>query len=190
MLSHPVKGLKASPAGLFPTYCFEPGKDILRVAFDFGTQLALRNSITTFKEKNLSADVLVQSYGVTEASGHIVSLVSPPKTAADFSTDGLSEVDSKPVKVAADAMAEKLVNKPNPRLPVDAKGRRIAGSAVLDATIGTDGRIQKLAVESSTDPDLAIASIAAVRHWTYSPYKLKGVPTDVETTITMVYAAQ
>lgn len=41
---------------------------------------------------------------------------------------------------------------------------------------------------SASDPDLALSAVDAVREWTYSPYLLNGVPTDVNTTITVNYA--
>lgn len=55
----------------------------------------------------------------------------------------------------------------------------------MAARIGRDGRIHALKVISSPDADLAIASLAAVRQWTYKPYLFNGMPVDVNTLITV-----
>jgi outer membrane biosynthesis protein TonB len=41
---------------------------------------------------------------------------------------------------------------------------------------------------SGPDPDLDIAALAAVRHWTYKPNLLNGEQTEVDTTITVIFS--
>jgi protein TonB len=60
----------------------------------------------------------------------------------------------------------------------------------MHAIIGRDGRVHKLTLISYGDGELAMASLYAVRQWTYKPYILNGEPTEVDTTITVNYNYQ
>ena len=184
MLAQPIKGLNAIPMGLFPTYCFDPGKNSLRLGFNYGTQLVIRNSIATFQERLVSLDVVVRTGDVTAAEGRIVALTKQAVTDADLATDGLVGTgNNAPVKVASGVIQGMVLKQPQPIYPQSAKDNHVAGTVVLHALIGTDGHIYRLTVQSSPDPDLAIASLAAVRQRVYKPYQLFGEPVDVETTI-------
>ena len=88
-----------------------------------------------------------------------------------------------PVEITSGTAAGIALTQQQPIYPLSAKQSHTSGTVVLHARIGTDGRIHALKVVSSPDPDLAIASIAAVRRWTYKPYTLNGVPVEVETHI-------
>ena len=184
MLAQPIKGLKTIPMGLFPTYCFDSGKNSLRAGFNYGTQLVIRNSIATFQARLVSLDVVVRTGDVTAAEGRIVALTKQAVTDADLATDGLVGTgNNAPVKVASGVIQGMVLKQPQPIYPQSAKDNHVAGTVVLHALIGTDGHIYRLTVQSSPDPDLAIASLAAVRQWVYKPYQLFGEPVDVETTI-------
>jgi TonB family protein len=63
-----------------------------------------------------------------------------------------------------------------------------SGRVILQARIGSDGHVHGLKVISTPDADLAIASLAAVRQWTYKPYLLNGEPVDVNTQITVNFS--
>jgi len=190
MLAQPIEGLKsAAPMGLFPTYCLDPGKDALRVTYNFGSQLVRRNAVGTFQHKFVSTDLTVFMDGVMAAQGKISMLQTQDVTAADLTTDGLEPVgDSSPVKVAAGVIAGMALKRPPPLYPANAKANHITGKVILHAVIGTDGHIYDLSVVSTPDPDLAIAAIAAVRQWTFKAYLLAGEPTEVETTINVNFA--
>ena len=47
--------------------------------------------------------------------------------------------------------------------------------------------MQSLTVISGA-PELQSSAITAVRQWIYEPFLLNGIPTDVETTITVTYS--
>jgi protein TonB len=55
----------------------------------------------------------------------------------------------------------------------------------LRALIGRDGHIYDLRPVTAPDTALAGAALLAVRQWTYKPYLLNGLPTEVDTTITV-----
>ena len=63
----------------------------------------------------------------------------------------------------------------------------VFGTVVLDATINSKGRVEALRVIGG--PALLYqASLDAVRQWTYRPYVLNGVPVEVETTVSVIFA--
>jgi TonB family protein len=184
MLAQPIKDLKTVPMGLFPTYCFDPGKSVLRLDFNYGTQLVIRNSMATFQSRVITTDLAVRTADVTAATGHVADLAKQTMTDADFATDGLIQIGvDAPVKVASGVIAGMALKQVQPVYPQSAKDNHVTGVVTMHALIGTDGHIYRLRLISSADPDLAIAALAAVRQWTYRPYLLNGVPVEVETTI-------
>jgi len=78
--------------------------------------------------------------------------------------------------------AEFLIAHAQPDFPSEAKAKGIEGTVTLDAVVGNDGIIQSLSVQSG-DPLLAASALEAVRHWTYRPLKVNGVPVEVATEI-------
>jgi TonB family protein len=188
MLAQPIKGLNTIPMGLFPTYCFDPGKNSLRLGFNYGTQLVIRNSIATFQNRFVSLDVVVRTGDVTTAKGHVAVLTKQAVTDADLAIDGLVGIgNNAPVKLSSGVTQGMALKRPNPIYPQSAKENHVSGTVVLHALIGTDGHIFRLTVLSSSDPDLAIAALAAVRQWVYKPYQLLGEPVEVETTINVTF---
>jgi TonB family protein len=189
MLAQPIKGLKSAPMGLFPTYCFDPGKDSLRATFNFGTQFVLRNAIGTFQQRSVSTDIAVRSGDLPSARGKITTLKTQAVTDADLATDGLEPLGmGAPHRVEPGVIQGRVAKQQQPIYPESAKQNHITGAVVLHALIGTDGHVYDLSVLSSPDPDLAIAAVAAVRQWVYKPYLLFGEPAEVETTITVNFA--
>jgi TonB family protein len=185
MLSQPMKQIMV-PMGLFPTYCFDPGKEILRASFEFGQQTILRNTLEEFAGKVVPHDISVRSEKTEVAKSEIVVLETVPIPDSEFApaTNVVAQT-GRIVRVSGGTMAGNLISKPDPVFPAAAKSRHASGAVILHAVIGTDGHIHSLALVSTPDPDLAIAAIAAVRKWTYRPYVLNGVLTDVDTTITV-----
>jgi TonB family protein len=57
---------------------------------------------------------------------------------------------------------------------------------VLDVHIGGDGAVQDLQVASGP-PQLAQASIDAVKQWRFKPRRVNGRPVPMQTTITLNY---
>jgi TonB family protein len=83
-------------------------------------------------------------------------------------------------------MAGQILFRVNPVYPPDAKTNHIEGAVVLNAVISTTGTVEKLNVVSGP-VELTPSAIDAVRQWKYKPYLLNGMPTEVETTITVSY---
>ena len=92
-----------------------------------------------------------------------------------------------PARISGGVMAGQILSKVAPVYPPEAKAQHISGIVVLHALIARDGTIQNLTVISGTEL-LAQAAVTAVSQWTYKPYLLNGVPTEVDTTITVNFS--
>ncbi len=68
-----------------------------------------------------------------------------------------------------------------------AKAGLMSGVVVLHARISKEGQIKDLEVSSATNLIFEESAIDAVRRWRYQPYLLNGIPSEVETTITVNY---
>jgi len=92
-----------------------------------------------------------------------------------------------PLRVSRGVENPVLVKKFPPTYPPMAKQRHLHGKVVLQATIGRNGRIGAVQLESG-DRVLADAAIDAVRQWIYKPARLDGQPVDVQTRIIINFA--
>lgn len=95
--------------------------------------------------------------------------------------------DAKPTKLKVKVADLTIVNRVMPVYPPDAKKDHVTGEVLLSATIGKDGTVQHLKLTKSVRADVDASAMDAVRQWAYKPYLLNGDPTEVETTITVVY---
>jgi protein TonB len=80
-----------------------------------------------------------------------------------------------------------LLQKTTPVYPPIAKAARQQGTVVLQATISKTGSIENLRVISGPAM-LQQAALDAVKTWRYRPYLLDGEPTEVETTVNVVFS--
>lgn len=184
MLSQPIRTSVPTPFGLLPTYCFDPGKDVLRASYNLGSQVVIRNRLGTFQSRNVALEIAITSSGVVVATGQVQALTSGPAAEIDLSDESGLEVDSPhTAKIGSSVMAGTILSKQQPVYPASARQRHATGSVMMQAIIGRDGRIERLKLISFPDPDLALAALAAVRQWTYHPYLLDGKPVEVDTTI-------
>jgi len=87
-----------------------------------------------------------------------------------------------PARISGGVIAGNILTKVQPRYPAEAREAGVSGTVVMHAIIGKDGTIEKLTVISGPAL-LQDAAVDAVKQWTYRPYLLNGVPTEVDTTI-------
>ncbi len=81
-----------------------------------------------------------------------------------------------PVVRITDTDARKsAVQTASPDYPPMAKQMRIAGRVVVDAHIGTDGKVEKVEPVSG-NPLLTNAAVMAVKRWKFSPFQSAGKP--------------
>jgi protein TonB len=90
------------------------------------------------------------------------------------------------VRVGGNIRAPKLLYEVKPEYPPLAVQARIQAIVILDAHVGTDGRVKSVRVLRG-NPVLDEAAIAAVKQRRYQPLLLNGVPTEFVLTMTMVF---
>jgi protein TonB len=86
------------------------------------------------------------------------------------------------ITVGGDVQEGRIVVRTQPVYPSLARRGRIQGAVQLKAIVGADGKIKSLTAISG-HPLLVDAALDAVRHWTYRPTLLNGVPVEVNTEI-------
>jgi TonB family protein len=118
----------------------------------------------------------------------VLQTISPNEVEFAPSKEIEEEIKPNQVVVASGVMADLKITGVNPNYPETSKRNHVSGAVILKARIGTDGRIHSLRVISTPDADLAIASLAAVRQWTYKPYLLNGEPVEINTQVTVNFA--
>ena len=76
-----------------------------------------------------------------------------------------------------------------PVYPPIAQSARVSGVVIIEATIGTDGRVKEAKVLRSI-PLLDQAALDAVKQWQFTPTLLNGVPVPVIMTVTVNFTLQ
>ena len=94
--------------------------------------------------------------------------------------------DAKPVRVGGDVQQARLVSTVPPQYPVLARRGHIEGTVKLSAVINKEGKVEKVETLSG-HPLLAQSAKDAVKQWRYKPTLLNGEPTEVVTTIEVVF---
>ena len=108
------------------------------------------------------------------ASPHVV--VGPP---AGRTAEG-------PLHVSTGVMAGQLLEPIRPEYPVIARLSHTEGTVVVQAIIAKSGKIESARVVSGPAA-LQAAALQAVREARYRPFLLNGLPTEVETTVSIVF---
>jgi TonB family protein len=96
-------------------------------------------------------------------------------------------VGLRPVTVSAGVAVGMLIHKTPPTYPPIARAARVSGTVVMEATITQAGTVANLHVVSGPAM-LRQAAVDAVKTWRYKPYKLNNEPTEVQTTINVIFA--
>jgi len=108
--------------------------------------------------------------------------------AAHAAPQGGSKNDSAPqtVRVGGDIKPPVKIKNVAPVYPSFAVGAHIQGVVILEATIGTDGKVKEIKVLRSIK-ELDDAAIKAVRAWEYKPTLVNNQAVQVITTIPVVF---
>ena len=88
------------------------------------------------------------------------------------------------VRVGGNIRAPKLVHDVKPVYPDLALQARVTAMVILEAHVGTDGRVHSVRVLRG-HPVFDQAAIDAVRQWRYQPLLLNGLPTEFILTVTL-----
>lgn len=92
------------------------------------------------------------------------------------------KAEPKTVRVGGDVKPPVKLRGAAPVYPAVAKQARAQGVVILEATIGTDGKVKEVKVERSSKL-FDDAAVAAVRTWEYKPTVVDGQPVQVIVTV-------
>ena len=92
-----------------------------------------------------------------------------------------------PVRVGVHIRPPSKIRDASPVYPVIAQTAGVQGLVILEALIGSDGRVQSAQVLRG-HPLLNDAALTAVRQWEYTPTLLNGVPVPVVMSVTVNFA--
>jgi protein TonB len=134
-----------------------------------GQETAIVPSHSTIATDDLGGFVT----GFGDGNG-VIDVIPPPAPAAA----------APPVQVGGDVRQPRRVKDVAPEYPQIARNARIEGIVIIQATIGTDGRVEDAKILRSR-PFLDEAALAAVRQWEYTPTLLNGVPVRLIMTVTV-----
>jgi len=93
------------------------------------------------------------------------------------------------VRVGGKIKAPTKIKDVKPEYPAAAQSAKAAGSVIIEATIGIDGKVIDAKVLRSVGL-LDQAALDAVRQWEYSPTLLNGKPVPVKMTVTVTFKLQ
>lgn len=128
-----------------------------------------------------------------EATSSQSTTVTPPLTAA-AGVASLSNTPcaagapgaAQPVRVGGQIKAPIQIRKVQPIYPAEAQAAKVQGIVILEATIGSDGRVTDAKVLRSV-PLLDQAAVDAVRQWEYTPTLMNCMPVPVIMTVTVTF---
>jgi protein TonB len=86
------------------------------------------------------------------------------------------------IRVGGNVQQANLIQKVQPRYPLQAKQDHVQGKVQFTVLIGKDGRVQNVDLLTG-EPVLADAAKEAVAQWVYKPTLLNGQPVEVLTQV-------
>ena len=97
------------------------------------------------------------------------------------------DIAKRAVKAVGEIKPPKLIKKVEPVYPEEARKLGVEGVVILEAITYENGDVVRLKVLRSKDPLLSQAAIDAVNRWKYEPFYLKGRPTPIIFTVTVIF---
>ena len=89
-----------------------------------------------------------------------------------------------PVRVGGTIKQPAQTKRVNPPYPPEAQAKNVQGVVIMEATVGTDGKVLDVRILRSI-PLLDQAALDAVRQWEYAPTVVNGIPVPVVMTVTL-----
>lgn len=171
-----------------PTYCIGSEQPALRV-YSLGTAYEVDHSnILTFQQHYVAGDLSIVRSGNPVLKAHVDTLEPLASTdPANFTPPADATPVRRKIVISAGVAVGLMQYKPDPIYPPEAKAAKIEGTVVIQATIGTDGRLSNLTIVQGPQ-ELQQAALDAVQTWRYRPYLLNGEPVEVQTVINVVFS--
>ena len=147
------------------------------------------NKIARLQNRMLPMSVVVMARGKKVLSAEVESAAGLSPEAPELTPPANLSPNTSPdpVEVSQNEMQQLRVKATLVRPSVDRTEGRASGTVVLEALIGTDGRIHNLSLVDGPSRSLIEATKEAVSQWGYEPYKLTGQPVEVRTTVSVYY---
>lgn len=120
--------------------------------------------------------------GMTDETSLNISIGNT--THAPHVTVAATQTSKAPVRISSGVSAGMLITPIRPVYSEIARAAHVEGTVVVEATISRTGMIESLHVVSGPAM-LQPAAIDAIRTARYQPYRLNGIPTEVQTTISV-----
>ncbi|HEV7511764.1 MAG TPA: TonB family protein, partial [Candidatus Acidoferrum sp.] len=99
---------------------------------------------------------------------------------------------SQSVWLSPQEAERRLLNRTEPKFPAEALAAHGAGTGngnvVLEILVADDGTVSNIHTISG-DPALASAAADAVRKWRYQPYRVRNLPSQFQTDVTVSFTA-
>lgn len=189
IMLQPPQVKKSQSFGRVPTFCFDPGQPDLRVAVEFSSLIVSRTRVGSFLGRMVPIDFVTQSQTAKLGSAHISTLSTMKADAMELApSKTTTSVDIGVSPMQGAVASERIIDKVLPRYPKRAKQAHVSGIVVLRAIIGVDGRVRTLRLISSPDVDLTDAALEATKQWTYKPFLVNGLATEVNTIIVVTFS--
>ncbi len=149
------------------------------------TQVA-RNSTIAIRVPGAMVDQPTIATGVNllGAGASPISLLGPGGPAGPHVVARTAATAAGPMHISTGVMAGQLLQPIRPEYPMIAKLSHTEGTVVVQAVISKTGHIESARVVSGP-PVLQAAALQAVREARYRPFLLNGLPTEVETTVSI-----
>ena len=147
---------------------------------------AARISTQGFRSSGAEVDQPAMAVGrvdLTGPGGGPISLLGPGGPAGPHVVVGAGAA-AGPLHISSGVMAGELLQPIRPEYPMIARLSRTEGTVVVQAVISKSGRIESARVVSGPGV-LRAAALQAVRAARYRPFLLNGLPTEVETTVSI-----
>jgi TonB family protein len=173
-------------------YCLSDADRFLRLKQRFPEVVLVYNKLHPFGTKAVPYDILLTQGKLVHGRFQVETLETWTPEDAVFIPATDAHADAQPagsaLSVTGGVIAGNIIFKRPPEYPPFAKATHLQGSVVLGALITKQGTIDDLEVLASPGPSLSEAAMEAVKQWRYKPYLLNGLPTEVDTTITVNFA--
>lgn len=173
----------------YPQFCFEPKNPILR--FDSqgaGHNETVYNNVVSFQGRYLARDIKLTDIGKVRLSIHIETIETVPALAdLNAAPDAVGPITGRIKLPSVTLLALGLVRQRTPPVyPASARQAHIQGTVVVQAVIGTDGKVSELHAVSGP-AQLQESAIDCVRKWEFRRFMVSGKAAEVETKFEVLF---
>jgi hypothetical protein len=180
------KSVEPSDFRSMPTECFDPTLPILSFEVHFlGIVATNYDNVVKIQGKYLARAiaVVVGNKKLFTAAVDTIDSLDPASPAIVPSKDAIFEPDA--VQAAEKAENGLLIKKELPEPPLTSEQQHLRSTALIEATIGVDGKVKDPHVIFSTSPSFSASTLKTISDWEFKPYRRNGTPIEVRIVIPM-----